>query len=186
MTRRQYLPESERGMKISEKKTKLIATTDGFDFLGRHFKVQNNGEIRCVPWADKFRAYRKKVKHSVNNTNYGATVKAEKLAPVVRGWRNYHRYCKLDGSQFSLWFLSNRAFKVFNKESKQNRNTVKKLIEKGFPAVPYSENKFVKVKREKSPYDGDIAYGRQRNSKLYNGETSKALNRQNHKRATVT
>ncbi|MEG3857817.1 group II intron reverse transcriptase/maturase [Microcoleus sp. herbarium12] len=172
---------AERGMKVSEKKTKLTATTDGFDFLGWHFKVQNNGKFRCVPSADNFKAFRQKVKHIVNNSNYGATVKAEKLAPVVRGWRNYHRYCKLDGSRFSLWFLNNRAFKVFNKESKQNRYTVTKLIEKAFPAVPYSEQKFVNVKGEKSPYDGDIAYGRERNSKLYDGATSKALKRQNHK-----
>jgi hypothetical protein len=34
----------------------------------------------------------------------------------------------------------NRAFRVFNKESKQDRYTSKKLLEKAFPAVPYSEN----------------------------------------------
>jgi hypothetical protein len=28
---------AERGLKVSEKKTKLTATTDGFDFLGWHF-----------------------------------------------------------------------------------------------------------------------------------------------------
>ncbi|WP_333329680.1 reverse transcriptase domain-containing protein [Microcoleus sp. T3_A4] len=148
---------AERGMKVSEKKTKLTATTDGFDFLGWHFKVQNNGKFRCVPSADNFKAFRQKVKHIVNNSNYGATDKAEKLAPVVRGWRNYHRYCKLDGSRFSLWFLNNRAFKVFKKEAKQNRYTARKLVEKAFPAVPYSENKFVNVQGEKSPYDGDTA-----------------------------
>ena len=91
---------AERGMKVSEKKTKLTATTDGFDFLGWHFRVQSNGKFRCVPSADNFKAFRQKVKHIVNNSNYGATVKAEKLAPVVRGWRNYHRYCKMDGSRF--------------------------------------------------------------------------------------
>jgi ribosomal protein S27AE len=32
----------------------------------------------------------------------------------------------------------------------------------------------------KSPYDGDIAYWSLRESKLYDGETSKALKRQNH------
>jgi hypothetical protein len=31
---------------------------------------------------DNFKAFRKKVKHIVNNSNYGATTKAEKLAPV--------------------------------------------------------------------------------------------------------
>ncbi|WP_333215278.1 MULTISPECIES: group II intron maturase-specific domain-containing protein [unclassified Microcoleus] len=143
--------------------------------------MQNNGKFRCVPSADNFKAFRQKVKHIVNNSNHGATFKAEKLAPVVRGWRNYHRYCKLDGSRFSLSSIRNRTFKVFNKEAKQNRYTVKELMGKAFPAVPYSENKFVNVKGEKSPYDGDIAYWSERNSKLYNGDTSKALKRQNHK-----
>ncbi len=64
---------AERGMKVSEKKTKLTATTDGFDFLGWHFKVQKNGKFRCVPSVDNFKAFRQKVKHIVNNSNYGAT-----------------------------------------------------------------------------------------------------------------
>lgn len=112
---------AERGMKVSEKKTKLTATIDGFDFLGWHFKVQKNGKFRCVPSVDNFKSFRKKVKAIVNCSNYGATTKAEKLAPVVRGWRNYHRFCKMDGSRFSLWHINHRAFKVFNKEAKQNR-----------------------------------------------------------------
>jgi RNA-directed DNA polymerase len=36
---------AERGMKVSEKKTKLTTTTDGFDFLGWHFKVLSQREI---------------------------------------------------------------------------------------------------------------------------------------------
>ncbi|MBH8577122.1 reverse transcriptase N-terminal domain-containing protein [Nostocaceae cyanobacterium CENA369] len=164
---------AERGMKISEKKTKLTATTDGFDFLGWHFRVQNNGKFRCVPSVDNFKTFRQKVKHIVNNRNYGATVKAEKLAPVVRGWRNYHRNCKMSGSRFSLYHIQHRAFKVFNRETKQNRNTSKKLLDNAFPKVPYSENQHVLVKGAKSPFDGDIAYWSKRNSKLYGIETSR-------------
>ncbi len=171
---------AERGLKVSEKKTKLTATTDGFDFLGWHFKVQSNGKFRCVPSADNFKAFRQKVKHIVNNSNYGATDKAEKLALVVRGWRNYHRYCKMDGSRFSLYHIQHRAFRVFNKETKQNRHTSKKLLDKAFPAVPYSENKYINVKGDKSPFDGDIIYWSERSSKLYNGATSQALKRQDH------
>ena len=172
---------AERGMKVSEKKTKLTAATDGFDFLGWNFKAQKNGKFRCVPSVDNFKAFRKKVKLIVNNSNYGATTKAEKLAPVVRGWRNYHRFCKMDGSRNSLYHIQNRAFRVFNKETKQNRHTSKQLLDKAFPAVPYSENKHINVKGEKSPYDGDLSYWSERNSKLYNNDTSKALKRQNHK-----
>ena len=171
---------AERGMKISDHKTKLTATTDGFDFLGWHFNVQSNGKFRCVPSEDNYKAFRQKVKHIVNNSNYGATTKAEKLAPVVRGWRNYHRYCKMKGSRNSLYHIQQRAFRVFNKERKQNEQTSKKLLDKAFPSVPHSENKHINVKGKKSPYDGDIAYWSERNSKLYDGETSKALKKQNH------
>jgi len=49
-------------IKSSERKTKITATTDGFDFLGWHFKVQNNGKFRSTPSVDNFKAFRKKVK----------------------------------------------------------------------------------------------------------------------------
>ncbi|MTJ11470.1 RNA-dependent DNA polymerase [Anabaena sp. UHCC 0187] len=172
---------AERGMNVSEKKTKLTAATDGFDFLGWYFKVQKNGKFRCVPSVDNFKAFRKKVKFIVNNSNYGATTKAEKLAPVVRGWRNYHRFCKMNESRNSLFHIETKAFRVFNREKKQNRHTSKQLLDKAFPSVPYSENKYIKVKGEKSPYDGDLTYWSERNSKLYDDNTSKALKRQNHK-----
>ncbi|MDJ0679532.1 MAG: reverse transcriptase domain-containing protein [Xenococcaceae cyanobacterium MO_167.B52] len=140
-----------RGMEISEQKTKLTTTTDGFDFLGWNFKVQKNGKFRSRPSEDNYKAFRKKVKSIINCSNYGAMVKANKLAPIVRGWRNYHRYCKMDGAQNSLYFIQRRAKKVFNKERKQNRYTIKKLIDKSFPSVSYSENRFVNVRRDNSP-----------------------------------
>ena len=77
-----------RGMEISEPKTKLTATTDGFDFLGWNFRVQKNGKFRSYPSKDNYEAFRKKAKTIINCSNYGAAVKAKKLAPVVRGWRN--------------------------------------------------------------------------------------------------
>jgi RNA-directed DNA polymerase len=169
---------ADRGMKVSEKKTKVTAATDGFDFLGWHFKVQSNGKFRCTPSVDNYKKFRQKVKAIVNCSNIGSTVKAQKLAPVVRGWRNYHKFCKMDGSRFSLYHTQYRAYKVFNKETKQDRHTSKKLLDIAFPRVPYSEHKHVNVKGEKSPYDGDITYWSERNSKLYDSETSKALKRQ--------
>ncbi|KYC41003.1 RNA-dependent DNA polymerase [Scytonema hofmannii PCC 7110] len=172
---------ADRGMEISEEKTKLTKATDGFDFLGWHFKVQGNGKFRSYPSEDNFKTFRKKVKAIINNSKYGAIEKAKKLAPVVRGWRNYHRYCRMDGARFSLYHIETRALKVFNKEQKQNRDSSKKLLDKAFPPVPYSENKHIIVRENKSPFDGDIVYWSERNSKLYDNKTSAALKRQNHK-----
>lgn len=171
---------AERGMKVSERKTKLTASTDGFDFLGWHFKVQANGKFKSTPSEDNFKTFRHQVKKIVNCSNYGAKEKAKKLAPLVRGWRNYHRYCKMDGSRFSLWYINHRTWKVFNKESSLNRELVTKLIKEAFPSISYSENKFVNVKGDKSPFDGDLVYWSSRNSKMYDGATSKALQKQNH------
>ncbi|NMG20922.1 HNH endonuclease [Brasilonema bromeliae SPC951] len=76
--------------------------------------------------------------------------------------------------------IRSRTWKVFNKEASLKRESTNKLIDKSFPAVPHSEHKHVNVTGNKSPYDGDIIYWSTRNSELYNGETSKALKRQNH------
>ena len=143
--------------------------------------VQQNGKFRCTPSEDNYLTFRKKVKAIVNNSNYGALVKAEKLSSIIRGWRNYHRYCKMDGSRFSLWFTRLRTWNVFNKEPKLNRHQTDALIDKAFPAVPYSENKHIMVKGNASPFNGDIVYWSKRESKHYDGITAKVLIKQDYK-----
>ncbi len=71
---------AERGMEISEKKTKLTASTDGFDFLGWNFKVQSNGKFRSTPSKENFLKFRKKVKTIVNSSNLKLEEKVDKLA----------------------------------------------------------------------------------------------------------
>jgi group II intron reverse transcriptase/maturase len=148
---RQFL--NERGMNVSAEKTKVTRAIEGFDFLGWHFKVQKNGKFRCVPSKDNYDKFRKKVKAIVNSSVLATTAKAKKLAPIIRGWRNYHRYCKMDGSRFSLWHLNHDAFKRFKSDKNKGKNEAEKLVRQAFPTVPYSENKFVMVKGTKSPYD---------------------------------
>ncbi len=169
----------ERGMNVSQKKTKVVTATDGFDFLGWRFYVQqNNAKFRSEPSEENFKAFREKVKHIVNSSNYGAEVKAKKLSAVVRGWRNYHKYCKMNGSRFSLWGMSHRAYKVFLKQKTVNRSKADSLIKMAFPAVGWSENKFVNVKGVSSPYDGETVYWTKRTCKMYDGYTDRALKRQ--------
>ncbi|MEM7594348.1 MAG: group II intron maturase-specific domain-containing protein [Cyanobacteria bacterium P01_A01_bin.83] len=158
----------------------LTAPTDGFDFLGWHFKVQNNGKFRCTPSNENFNAFKKKVKNIVNNSSYGAETKVSKLAPIIRGWRNYHKYCKMEGSRFNLWGLNQRTRKVFLKQKTINRNQATKMVKTAFPNVSYSENKFINIKGDLSPFDGDLVYWSKRNSFLYDGYTAKALRKQNH------
>lgn len=171
---------AERGMEISEEKTKVTPSIKGFNFLGWHFKVQKNGKFRSTPSTENFKTFRKKVKFIVNNSNYGAQIKVQKLAPIVRGWRNYHQYCNMQSSRHSLWFIAKRAHTVFLKQKKVDRWEAERLVGQAFPRVPYSENKFVNVKGDRSPFDGDIIYWSQRESKHYDNLTAKILKKQNH------
>lgn len=168
----------QRGMKISQAKTKITATTSGFDFLGWHFKVRKDGRFQSQPSKKNYENIQKKIKAVVKNSAYGATQKSDLLGPIVRGWRNYHKHC--DMQKHNLWHQAHRTWKIFNKEPKINRYKVTKLIKKAFPNVSYSVNRFVNVKGDKSPFDGDVAYWSKRNSKYYDGPTSKALTKQNH------
>ncbi|NEQ62569.1 MAG: RNA-dependent DNA polymerase, partial [Moorea sp. SIO4A1] len=142
----------ERGMEISEEKTRITKSTDGFDFLGWNFiNNKKNGKHIVTPSAENYLAFRDKVKKIVNNSNYGAKVKAQKLAPIVRGWRNYHKFCKMDGSRNSLWFMNNDAFDRFKKEKKIDRIEAAKLAKKAFPAVKWKEFKHTMVQGTRSP-----------------------------------
>jgi succinate dehydrogenase/fumarate reductase flavoprotein subunit len=52
---------------------------------------------------------------------------------------NYHRFCKMDGSKFSLWFLNHRTWKVFNKEKKLTKEVVRAVQAE---VIPYDRNLF--------------------------------------------
>lgn len=170
---------AERGLNIKESKTRLVSSTDGFDFLGWHFRVQSKGKFECTPSEENYQAFRKKVKDIVNNSKDGAKTKAKKLAPVVRGWKNYHKLCETNAFGGRLWQLSHSAFKKFLKEKTMNRYTAEKLVNSAFPKVKYS-GKFVMVKGNVSPFNGNVVYWSERQSKLYDGATSRILKKQNH------
>lgn len=169
------------GLKVKESKTRIVAATEGFDFLGWHFVVQSNGKFRSTPSEANYQAFKEKVKEIVNSSNLKTEEKSKKLAPIVRGWRNYHRHCKMKGSRFSLWYLQYDAWKRFNKDKNTNRDLTTKLIARAFPTVGYAENKFVNVKEDKSPFDGDMIYWSARQSLRYDGLTVELLKKQKHK-----
>ncbi|NEO03913.1 MAG: HNH endonuclease [Moorea sp. SIO3I7] len=149
-----------------------------FRLLGWRFRVQKNGKFRSIPSEENHRNIRKKIKAVVNNSNYGAEVKAKKLAPIVRGWRNYHSSCDMSSPRDSLWFIAKTANRKFRKEKKVNRYKATELCKKAFPKVGYKQNQHVNVKGTKSPYDGDLVYWSNRNSRLYSDATSTALKKQ--------
>jgi retron-type reverse transcriptase len=169
----------ERGMNISQKKTKVTATQTGFDFLGWHFRVLLNGKFLSTPSKDNYRDIKNKIKSVVNNSTHGAEEKSKLLGPIVGVWRNYHKHCNM--SKHTLWHTNHKTWKKFINQPSINRYKANNLIKAAFPSISCSVNKFINVKGNKSPFDGDLVYWSKRNSKYYNGPTVKTLKRNNYR-----
>jgi retron-type reverse transcriptase len=123
-----------RGIKKNSSKFLLVSNTKGFDFLGWHFKFSEkvkNG-ISAIPSLNNYQFFLNRVKRIVNNSNYGSVVKASKLYPVIKNWREYHKYSDLRSLSYSLFFVKKHAFSAFNSESKQDFYSSKRLLFKSF------------------------------------------------------
>ena len=192
-----------RGLRINEDKTETRKATEGFDFLGWHFRVNSEGTFKSTPSQKNYAEIKAKVKATWKNKKLSTEARLKKIERQVRGWRNYHKFC--DMSKNTLWSLSHwlwhklradkrkqdqkeaekarrRAIKgKAIEEGAAKRQLTKMQVEKAFPSVPWKVGSHVMVKGNASPFDGNITYWVGRNSKLYEGPTADAIKRQKGK-----
>lgn len=81
----------ERGLSLSEEKTRITHIDDGFDFLGWNFR-KYKGKLLIQPAKKNVQAVLRKVREIIKTHRAAkqATVIA-KLNPIIWGWANYHR-----------------------------------------------------------------------------------------------
>ena len=170
---------AKRGLKVKEAKTKLVKSIDSFDFLGWNFKVKPNGKFISTPTTKAVKRIKEKVKECMKDSRFTLEQRIKKCGQIVRGWRNYNRYCDMD--KYNLWFLNHGTYKFINKHKSFNRYTAEVAIKQAFPSVSYKVNSFVKVKRDASPFNGDLIYWGKRENNNYNNSTSKTLKKQSFK-----
>lgn len=168
-----------RGLKVKEAKTKLVRSTEGFDFLGWNFKVKPNGKYISTPTPKAVERIQGKVKECMKDSRLTLEKRIERCQSIVRGWRKYNQYCDME--KYSLWALSQWTYKFINKHKSYNRNTAKIATNKALPNVGYTTNRFVKVKGNASPYNSDIRYWSKRTNNNYDGLTAKTLKKQKFK-----
>lgn len=87
----------QRGVALSEEKTKITHISEGFDFLGqvRHKPPTQTGKgkLRITPGKQSLKQIKAKVSEickSSKGLSQGRLI--DKLNPVLRGWANYHRH----------------------------------------------------------------------------------------------
>src|SRR6266487_3888985 len=106
---------AERGLALSEEKTRIVHLTEGFDFLGfnvRHYPAPQTSrtgwKLLIKPSKESVQDVQKKLKdqwHKAQGSNVQSVL--AKLNPIIRGWANYFRtavakeiFSKLDSWMF--------------------------------------------------------------------------------------
>lgn len=87
---RQFM--ADRGLELSEEKTRVTSITKGFDFLGQNVRKYGS-KLFIKPAKKSTKSLLDKVRGLVKG-NAGATQEAliRQLNPVIRGWAMYHRH----------------------------------------------------------------------------------------------
>nr|YP_009503347.1 ycf13 [Euglena clara]AXA45468.1 ycf13 [Euglena clara] len=136
---------SSRGLYLDKLSIEVFPAFIGFNFLDWIFKF-NNDLLCSLPSDFNYRIFVNRVKHILNNSNYGSVVKVNKVYPIIKQWRLLNRFCLLKNSRYTLFFLKKRAFKTFNKESKQDFYSSKRLLDKCFYLLEFNEKHLNSIK----------------------------------------
>jgi RNA-directed DNA polymerase len=83
---------NERGLELSQEKTRITSITEGFDFLGQNVR-KYNGKLIIKPSGKNKKAFLEKVRGIIKtNKQARAGNLILRLNPVIRGWALYHRH----------------------------------------------------------------------------------------------
>lgn len=174
----QYL--SERGLTIGEAKTQIVKSTEGFDFLGWHFKVKaKNNKFVCYPSRKSRANIINKIKREMRDSSRPLDNRFQRVNTIYRGWRNYHQYC--DMSQINTWSISNWVYRFGKKRSSMNKNQLLKQVRNIFNDHTSKVNGYINVRWNKTPYDGDWVYWSKRQDLRYQTLHYKIAKRQNYR-----
>ena len=81
----------ERGLTLSEEKTKIVHIDEGFDFVGWNFR-KYNGKMLIKPSKKNVKAFYDKVSGIIERSlSVPTELLIKQLNPVLRGWAEYHK-----------------------------------------------------------------------------------------------
>lgn len=81
----------ERGLELSEEKTRIVDITEGFDFLGWNFR-KYEGKLLIEPSKKSQKDIAAKIRKVIKQMKSSTTEELiRRLNPIITGWCNYHR-----------------------------------------------------------------------------------------------
>ena len=83
----------ERGLELSEEKTRIVHITVGFVFLGQEVRKYKDGQLLIKPSKKNVMAFLSKVRDIFRKSKATSQEDLiETLNPIIRGWANFHRH----------------------------------------------------------------------------------------------
>ncbi len=161
----------ERGLKLKDEKTRIIHRDEGFNFLGFHIKMYNNGKLIIKPQKEKVKDLLGRVRKWLDdNKQAKAETIPHHLNPILRGWANYYRFvCSkkpFSKIQHSLWWIlwkwakrrhSNKSMSWILNEYFENNRYGNFDAFKGLHRIDKTPiARYVKVKSKASPDNPDL------------------------------
>ena len=170
---------SQRGLTISDEKTRIVHIEQGFDFLGQNIRKYRN-KLIIKPAKDNITSFKDKVKSIIKKgRGWKAAALINKLNPVVRGWANYHRniqaaktfsdmqeiikhslfnWAKRSNSNKTPKWSINRFFGLSNKGRfscyEVDRQGKPQMLELLYPCdIPLV--RYIKIKGQSNPFNSD-------------------------------
>ncbi len=93
----------ERGLSLSDEKTRIVHSSDGFDFLGFNVRMYES-KLLITPAKAAMKRVLERIRTTIReNKAVSQAVLIRLLNPIIRGWVNYHRTV-----------VSSRAFERFD------------------------------------------------------------------------
>ena len=131
---------AQRGLELSEEKTRIVNIEEGFDFLGQNLRKYNNRLI-IKPTKEAQRSLLEKVKKIIKEHRGTDTeTMIYRLNPVIRGWANYHRYVQSGKVFHTVQKLIQDA--LFKWARRRNGNKTPKWIRHHYWGISHDKRHF--------------------------------------------
>jgi RNA-directed DNA polymerase len=131
----------EAGLSLSEAKTRIVKSTEGFEFLGFHLisvknQAKNKYKLRIYPSKSSKARLVERIRNILQNNRAASAYNLiQQLRPRVIGWANYFQYseCSKDFSKMDYIIFQQLRAWVFRRKSKGLHSRTK-IKEKYFPS----------------------------------------------------
>jgi RNA-directed DNA polymerase len=153
----------ERGLTLSEEKTKVTHIEEGFDFVGQNVR-KYNGKLLIKPSKKNIKTFLEKVR-KVLKANMATKQEnvIRLLNPIIRGWANYHRH--VVAKETFNWVDNQIWLKLWQWSKRRHPNKNRKWIKARYFHAIKSRNWVFAIKASK-------ANGRSKDLELYSAAST--------------